>query len=210
MSQWRKLFNLAYVTTMTSQEEEELWRRFQNGNQQAFETIYTTYFSVLFHYGYHIAPNEELVKDCIQTLFIELWRSRRSLSHTTSVKFYLLKAMRRKVYYGLRKEERYATYRPGFDDNDMAFSPELELIRQQTDNHREESLRQAIDQLSNRQKEVITLLYIEGLSYPEISDMMSIKVRTVYNLVHTALESLRKYLNQPGSWMVLAVLIAKL
>lgn len=195
---------------MISQEEEELWRRFQDGSQQAFETIYTTYFSVLFQYGYHIAPNEELVKDCIQTLFVELWRSRRSLSHTTSVKFYLLKAMRRKVYYGLRKEEQYAAYIPGFDDDGMAFSPELELISQQTEVHRQELLRQAIDQLSHRQKEAITLLYIEGLSYPEISSMMSIKVRTVYNLVHTALESLRKHLNQPGSWMVLALFVAKL
>ncbi|GAB3723106.1 RNA polymerase sigma factor [Spirosoma lituiforme] len=195
---------------MTSQEEEDLWRRFRDDNQQAFETIYTTYFSVLFHYGYHIAPNEELVKDCIQTLFVELWRSRRSLSQTTSVKFYLLKAMRRKVYHSLRKEEQYTTYIPGSDENDTAFSPELELINQQADAHQQEMLRQAIEQLSHRQKEAITLLYIEGLSYPEISDMMSIKIRTVYNLVHTALDSLRKHLNQPGSWMVLALLATRL
>ena len=142
---------------MTSQEEEDLWRRFRDDNQQAFETIYTTYFSVLFHYGYHIAPNEELVKDCIQTLFVELWRSRRSLSQTTSVKFYLLKAMRRKVYHSLRKEEQYTTYIPGSDENDTAFSPELELINQQADAHQQEMLRQAIEQLSHRQKEAITL-----------------------------------------------------
>lgn len=195
---------------MTSQEEEDLWRRFRDDNKQAFETIYTTYFSVLFHYGYHIAPNEELVKDCIQTLFVELWRSRRSLSQTTSVKFYLLKAMRRKVYHSLRKEEQYTTYIPSSDENDTAFSPELELISQQADAHQQEMLRQAIEQLSHRQKEAITLLYIEGLSYPEISDMMSIKIRTVYNLVHTALDSLRKHLNQPGSWMVLALLATRL
>ena len=195
---------------MTSQEEEDLWSRFQDDSQQAFETIYTTYFSVLFHYGYHIAPNEELVKDCIQTLFVELWRSRRTLSHTTSVKFYLLKAMRRKVYHSLRKEEQYTTYIPGSDDNHTTFSPELDLIRQQTDDHQQETLRQAIEHLSHRQKEAITLLYIEGLSYPEISDMMSIKVRTVYNLVHTALESLRRYLNQPGTLMVLALFVANL
>ena len=195
---------------MTSQEEEDLWRRFQDDSQQAFETIYTTYFSVLFHYGYHIAPNEELIKDCIQTLFVELWRSRRSLSHTTSVKFYLLKAMRRKVYHSLRKEEQYTTYVPGSDDNDTTFSPELDLISQQTTDQQQKTLRQAIEQLSHRQKEAITLLYIEGLSYPEISDMMSIKVRTVYNLVYTALESLRKHLSQPGSWVVLALFVANL
>ncbi|MFD2572686.1 RNA polymerase sigma factor [Spirosoma soli] len=190
-----------------SNPEEDLWRRFQEGSEQAFTTIYRSYYAILFKYGYHIAQDDELVKDCIQALFVELWKSRQTLSHTTSIKYYLLKAMRRKVYRMLRQEEQYTEYASDAETQDVNFSPELELITLQTTQLQQASLRQAIDQLSNRQKEAITLLYIEGLSYPEISDMMSIKIRTVYNLVHTALESLRKQLNQPGLWAVVAVLL---
>ncbi len=188
--------------------EEELWSRFQKDSKQAFETIYTSYFAILYHYGHHIITDEELVKDCIQTLFIELWKSRRTLSHTTSIKFYLLKAMRRKVYQSLRKESKYTTYVSDEDEADIAFSPELDLINQQTVYDQRIALHRAIGLLSHRQKEAITLLYIEELSYSEISSVMAIKVRTVYNLVHTALESLRKHLNQPGLWMVLAFAVA--
>ena len=193
---------------MTDREEQEVWRRFREGNEQAFTTIYTTYFQVLYRYGYHIARDEETVKDCIQSLFVELWRSRQNLSDTTSIRFYLLKAMRRKLYRSLRKEEMYIDFSPELDDAGMEFSPELALITQQTNQHQQEALRQAIDQLTRRQKEAITLLYIDGLSYMEVSGVMALQVRSVYNLIHTALESLRKHLNQPGVWIVLAVLSA--
>ncbi len=193
---------------MDNPEDEILWSHFQDGNQAAFATIYTTYFPVLYHYGYHIARDEELVNDCLQTLFVELWKSRRNLAATTSIKFYLLKAMRRQVYRAIRREDQYTTYQPETDDADVTFSPELEFIAAQTSLHQQQVLQEAINQLSTRQKEAITLLYIEGLSYSEISDMMSVKVRTVYNLVHTALESLRKQLNQPGLWAVLLALVA--
>ena len=192
---------------MNSPDDETLWRRFQDGNQQAFTTIYTTYFTILYQYGYHIAQDEDLVNDCIQTLFVELWKSRRNLAPTTSIKYYLLKAMRRKVYRAIYKEAQSVPYIAEADGDNVTFSPELDLIARQTTAQQQESLRRAIDQLSARQKEAITLLYIEGLSYAEASDLMAIKVRTVYNLIHTALESLRKHLNQPGLWAIMALFV---
>lgn len=171
----------------------------------------STYFFVLYAYGYHIAREEELVKDCIQVLFGELWKSRQNLKDTTSIKYYLLKAMRRKVYQAIRKKTAHLStdYLPDNYDFEISFSPEFDLIAEQTSTQQQEKLRQVINQLSNRQKEAITLLYIEDLSYPEISAIMSLKVRSVYNLVHTALEVLKKQLNRPGLWMVLAMLFAK-
>ncbi|MFD1816513.1 RNA polymerase sigma factor, sigma-70 family [Pseudarcicella hirudinis] len=189
-------------------DEEKLWRNFRDGDEKAFSLIYTRFFPVLYQYSYHIVREENIVKDCIQNLFVELWRSRSNLADTDSVKYYLLKAIRRKVYRAIQKESVYVEFMEGRDEKDVFFSPELELIISQTEAHHQEILKQAINQLSNRQKEAITLLYIEGLSYPQISDIMSLKVRSVYNLIHTALESLRKDLNQPGIWFLLTALLS--
>ncbi|MBB6002913.1 RNA polymerase sigma factor [Arcicella rosea] len=193
---------------MTKFEEDDvkLWIRFREGDNDAFTVIYNTYFKPLFHYGYHIAKDENLVKDCIHNLFVELWNSRSNLSDTTSIKFYLLRVMRRKVYRVLQKEGNYSDFLPDMETIDIVFSPELELISKQTEERQNNALQNAINQLSNRQKEAITLLYIEGLSYAEISEIMMLKVRSVYNLIHTALESLRKYLKQPGIWLFLSFL----
>lgn len=183
---------------MTAYTEDQLWQQFRAGDEQAFATLYTTYFPVLYGYGYHIAQDEELVKDCIQTLFIELWRSRRNLAETVAVKFYLLKAMRRHIYRAVRKQKPFLTTdtfpEPEFG-GDLTFSPEFDLIVEETTTHQQGQLRQAISQLTNRQKEAITLVYIEELSYAEVAELMSLQVRTVYNLIHMALEQLRKLLN---------------
>lgn len=185
---------------MTVPVEDELWQRFRAGDEQAFTAIYNTYFATLYRYGYHIASDDELVKDTIQTLFVELWRAHRTLSPTDSIKFYLLKAMRRQVYRAIRQQTPAPT---GTDTGDtLAFSPEFDFITLEVQQQQQAQLRQAIDQLSHRQKEAITLLYIDGLSYPEIADMMAVQVRTVYNLVYEALERLRRLLSQPGFWLL--------
>jgi len=180
--------------------EDELWQRFRSGDEQAFTDIYNAYFALLYRYGYHIAGDDDLVKDTIQTLFVELWRGRRNLSGTDSIKFYLLKAMRRQVYRAIRQQS------PALTDADateiLSFSPEFDFITLEVQQQQQAQLRQAIDQLSQRQKEAITLLYIDGLSYPEIADMMAVQVRTVYNLIYEALEKLRRLLTQPGFWLL--------
>lgn len=188
---------------MTVPAEDELWQRFRSGDEQAFTAIYNTYFATLYRYGYHIASDDELVKDTIQTLFIELWRAHRTLSPTDSIKFYLLKAMRRQVYRAIRQQS--TAFTDADAANGLSFSPEFEFITQEFQAQQQALLRQAIDQLSHRQKEAITLLYIDGLSYPEIADMMAVQVRTVYNLVYEALEKLRKLLTQPGFWLLTVI-----
>lgn len=187
---------------MIERTEEALWLAFREGSEDAFTALYHTYSTVLYQYSYRIVQDEELVKDCIQTLFIELWKSRQNLTNPTSIKFYLFKAIRRKLYHTLRRETPLLSIDPLTDsyDTEVDFSPEFNLIATEISAQQKQQIEQAINRLTNRQKEAITLLYIEGLSYAEISDIMTLKVRTVYNLVHAALENLRAYLNHPAVW----------
>ena len=50
----------------------------------------------------------------------------------------------------------------------------------------------AIEQLSNRQKEIIYLKFYNGLSYEEISAVTQLKYQSVRNLFSVALKELRK------------------
>ncbi|AUD06672.1 RNA polymerase sigma factor [Spirosoma pollinicola] len=181
---------------MDTSNEHELWQQFQAGDEKAFSTIYSTYFSILYQYGYHIVQDEELVKDCIQTLFIEIWRSRRNLATDVAIKFYLLKAMRRQVYLSIRRQAPFVSA-TAFDETNQvtqSVSYEFELIVQETAQQRQAQLQRAINQLTNRQKEAITLLYINELTHAEIAEIMTLKTRSVYNLIHEAMGNLRRQL----------------
>lgn len=52
---------------------------------------------MLYRYGFQYTKDKALIKDAIQDLFVELRQKRKRLSHTTSIKLYLYKSIRRKI-----------------------------------------------------------------------------------------------------------------
>ncbi|CAN5340240.1 hypothetical protein BH23BAC1_BH23BAC1_07280 [soil metagenome] len=64
--------------------ESDIWKAFRNGNKQALETIYRNNINELFIYGMKIKCHENLVKDCIQELFMNFGMARR-ISHLLPV-----------------------------------------------------------------------------------------------------------------------------
>ncbi len=86
------------VTHQAEIDDHRIWLKFRNGEEEAFSTIFRTYYSYLYHYGVKMAGGDkDTAKDCIQDMFISLWRTRETLGEVRSIRFYLLKAYRRKV-----------------------------------------------------------------------------------------------------------------
>lgn len=81
----------------SSLPDPALWQAFKQGDRVAFERIYEQHIQPLINYGYKITTDRNLIQDCIQDLFVELWESRERLTNTDSVRFYLLKALRNKL-----------------------------------------------------------------------------------------------------------------
>ncbi|HOA39566.1 MAG TPA: sigma factor-like helix-turn-helix DNA-binding protein, partial [Flavihumibacter sp.] len=54
----------------------------------------------------------------------------------------------------------------------------------------------AIDKLTKRQKQAISLRYFDNHSYTDIAAIMAISVDAVYNLVSKALDSIQKNLQK--------------
>lgn len=183
------------LTPCSSITDEQLWASFRHGDKQALENIYRTYSKVLFVYGMKIKRNRSLVKDCIQELFVELWKSRSRLSATNNIKFYLLKALKLKMHHQLKKESYLDTITEEADYTSplsISVSYEDSLIEAQTCQENRQKIRSMVRQLPNRQREIIHLLFFEGLSYEEISSIMHIHTQSVYTLVWKALSSLKK------------------
>jgi RNA polymerase sigma factor (sigma-70 family) len=171
-----------------------IWRAFKNGNPQAFDYIFETYLPTLCAYGNNITKDQGAVDDCIQDLFIELWNKKNILSDTDSIKYYLLKSLRRKIVRRLSVDKRYAG-QPLHQDDDHAgieFSAEFKIINEQTDQEQQLHLQQALNELSKRQREAIYLKFYQRLSYDEIASILNLNIKSAYNLIGKAIDSLRK------------------
>jgi RNA polymerase sigma factor (sigma-70 family) len=168
-----------------------LWESFKSGDREAFKQLFRRYYPSLFLYGYKITPDKELLEDCIQDLFTELWLS-SSKTTVQSVKAYLFKALQYKLLKGLQKRSRLLLGAEGHESPGFQVSPDNLLILREDQKANGEKVKTAIGQLSRRQQEIVYLRFFQDLSYEEIADIMDINYQVARNLLYQALKALRK------------------
>lgn len=169
-----------------------LWKQLKEGNKSALERIYSTYISSLLKYGRKFSRNDQVIEDCIQDLFIELWKNREGLGMTDSIQRYLLVALRRKVIKQLDRSKKWvADKEPTELDFDVEIAVDQKLIALEISSERAIQVKEAMKNLSKRQKEVIYLKYVSGLDYEDIGEVMDLNYQSVRNLVSKALKKLK-------------------
>ncbi len=177
----------------------KIWDSFRKGSQDSFAEIYLLYQHNLFNYGLRLISDVDLVKDTVHDVFVELWSKRNDLAEVSSVKYYLLSIMKHRLIDKLRKQSKYTLEKPQEDTYDFALelSAESNMILDETLKNQKQTILDALETLSNREKEVIYLRFYDGLSHDEIAQMLNITKKTAYNLLHTAISKLRKQLKPP-------------
>lgn len=170
--------------------DQSRWNDIRAGNEQAFSALFFRYSDQLLSYGYMIIQDRELIKDCIQELFLDVWRRQDSLPELEKVHYYLLKAFRRILLRRMKQDERrrydYLLNRELYDS-----SREDELVQEEADFQQCQYLADKVNALPNRQKEIIYLKYYEDLAYEEICEIMGIKHQAAWNLISRAIKTLR-------------------
>jgi len=183
------------VTSGTSPAltDSELWGLFKKGDEAAFKTIYFKNYPLLYQYALNISKDEHVSDDVIQDMFSSLWHTRRNLGVAVSIKAYLLSSLRRRVLLKLKQIRRKQvlalelfTFNP-----DIEFSPEMVMIREEGDFFKRSIVKEALNQLSKRQKEVIYLRFYQDIPYKEVAKVMGINYQSVLNYCQAALQVLR-------------------
>ena len=179
-----------------SLNEQELWDSFRNGCEDSYALIYQRYFHTLYSYGLKVCSEREIVKDCIQDLFIHIWKSRERLSTTTSIKFYLFRSLKTRLIDSFKFQQKHFQLSEYDLKQETVCSEELNIIVAQTSEAQMKRVLLALDKLTERQKESLKLKFYENLSSEEIGKRMSISVEGVYNLVSKALSNFSKNLSK--------------
>ena len=171
-----------------------LWNSFRNGDDHALSIIYKTHVQALFQYGSKLSPDKDFVMDCIHDLFVDMMHHRSTIGDTDNIRFYLIKSLKHKI---LRSLERHSKMNPV---NEYSFLLDAtfdeQLPERETNRHQRLRLRNAINKLPERQKEVIYLRYIMGFQNEEISQVMGISYQAVRNTLYKAIENLRKNISK--------------
>jgi len=178
--------------------ERELWKEFKKGKRTAFIFIYNRYFDRLYIYGHQFTRDSELVKDCIQEIFIDIDLTKKRLSNTDSIHFYLLKTLKSKLIKVLKKNRRnlLSAYQDSFEPFNIDLSIEQKIIDRQIDEEKMQKLKNAVNNLTHREREVIFYYYYENLTLDQIKQIMGFKsVKITRNLIYKAIKELRVILS---------------
>lgn len=176
--------------------ETKLWADIRNDEKQALAKLFCKYYEYLYNYGYKIVPGEEFIKDCIQDLFLTIWKSRKTINSADSVKSYLFISMRRTIFRKLRKQKARKIRNKKYLDVSFEdlFNMEDLMIHLETQNEHKKKLIVAIDSLGKKQKEAIYLKFYEGFSSNEIAAIMGIKRQSVYNHISEGVQKLKEFI----------------
>jgi len=175
--------------------DAELWDTFKQGDEAAFVDIYKTYVNILYNYGVKFCGDGELVKDCLQDFFIYLRKNRETLGHTTSIKFYLFKSFRRRVvdYIQARKSELEKNQLVSGFQLQIEVSHEVKFIDSQLQEQQLLKLTNAIDALTEKEREAVFYYFYEGLSYQDIAEIMNFShIASARRLIYRALSNIKE------------------
>jgi RNA polymerase sigma factor (sigma-70 family) len=175
------------------QSDKKIWADFKSGDKKATSNIYHENIQLLYRYGKKLTTDDDLIKDKIQELFYDLIRTRENLGSTDNIRFYLIKALRRRIFSELKKKSLFVE--PADNENDCFMaSCEEELIEMENDRYRDEMVKKAVKMLSPRKREILFYRYSCNFEYNQICEIMNIEYDTARKLVFRGLSSLKEYL----------------
>jgi len=183
--------------------------KLKGGNKKSLRTLFLRYYDSLFSYGLTVTSKEEVIEDCLQDLFYQLWDQRDNLSHVKKVKGYLWVSFRRRLMKKLKKRNHKNRSAVSLTNGmKKGISVEKAFITDEQTTYIHKKLAQICAELTQREREVLFLKYYEGMSYSEIEQILDLEYQTVRNYMYRAIERLRKIFDREGIKIALFLSLA--
>ncbi|MCF8225614.1 MAG: RNA polymerase sigma-70 factor [Bacteroidales bacterium] len=164
-------------------------RRIGNGDIQAFEDLFHTYYPGMCSYAESLVKKQEVAEEITQDVFYNIWKNKGELKITISVQNYLYRSVFNNSMMHLRKIRKELS----LDDQWAANT--LRAEEQTTDGIDVRELNAIIvytlQRLPARTQEIFNMSRFEGLKYQEIATRLSISIKTVEANMGKALKALR-------------------
>lgn len=162
-----------------NEEDFQLLDHIKKDDPLALKALFIKYYNPLCYFSFQIVKSTELAEETVSDVFAELWIKRSKIIIQFSFKSYLYTAVRNRSINYYKQEKRLAEpLKPN----------QLHLITSQTETDQlvnQQDLEKQIEELLNQLPEKRGLIFrmnkIDGLSYQEIADILSISIHTVQN-----------------------------
>lgn len=145
----------------------------------------------LFRYALSFIKNRAESEDIVQEVFMKIWQKRQDLDQVQNIEAWSM-TMTRNLTLDKLKSKRLDFNNLNPAENAVSTDSGPDLLLEQSETMI--GIRNMIDSLNEKQKQVIILRDVEGYTYQEIGDIMGIDQNLVKVTLFRARENVRKKL----------------
>ena len=159
--------------------DEEIVRMVQSGKIELFGILVKRYQEKMLRYGRKFLFNHNDIEDLVQEIFIKAYTNIQSFDASRKFSAWLYRIAHNEFINAIKKKGKEPL--PFFDlDILWPHSVSKESADKET-NQRElrQMMKQCLDKLSPKYRELLVLYYFEELTYREIADVLHIPIATV-------------------------------
>ncbi|TDD95030.1 sigma-70 family RNA polymerase sigma factor [Flavobacterium cellulosilyticum] len=175
--------------------DDYLFQQIRNGQQEAMELFFNRYYTRLCRFGLGYESDYCLVEEKVADVFIELWNNRNTLDKIRNPKSYIYVVVKN----SLKKVQKFELFHQQIDETkaiDSISTPSIEeeIIDNEQKEFNKNMIREILDIIPKKSRQVFELSRIDGLKYKEISEILNITPKTVENHIGLALKYISKAL----------------
>jgi len=174
------------MNSTSSRTDLDLIQAVKANDQKAYRELFNRYYKYLLVTAYNYVPDQNLVRDFAQDVFLEIWNKRNTLT-INNVKPYLRRSVINKALNHIKAQ------RIDFEE-DQSNLDSMEKASAQANlefNELQDAINHAIDGLPERCRIVFSMRRFDELSLKEIAAKLDISPKTVENQLTKAMKVLR-------------------
>lgn len=171
---------------------------------QVFQQEFHRYYEPLCQYAFTLLKEQHPCEDIVQDIFLHVWEKKQNLVGEESLRFYLYTAVRNNCITYLQKSRKSVV--TGLTGHESASSPTVLYNAEKAEIDFANLLKEALDRLPPKCREVFVLSRMSRLTYQQIADTLGISVKTVENQMGKALKILRTFIKEKqvyvSGWLI--------
>lgn len=186
-------------------DEKLLLEYRDHGDRSAFEELVRRYEKELYGYLRHYLGDAQMAEDVFQQTFLQVHLKCGQFECERKLRPWLYAVATNQAIDFQRRSGRHRTVSldqriGGTEENesgllvDLFDSPGRSPAKESQSSEEREAVRRAVAELPEQMRQVVMLVYFQGLKYREAADVLSIPVGTVKSRIHAAIEKLTESL----------------
>ena len=169
-------------------DSDDIFIGLKRRDEAALSVLFDTYYEKLYLFAEKYIYDSDKAHDIVQDVFLKIWENAERLELTSSIQHYLFASVRNGCLNYLkslqiedRNNRKYAEAYIESQNVDMVDDEEL-LAR----------VRQVLDELPEKCREVCLLRFVEGYKYAESAARLDMNENTVKAQLHRGMERLKQ------------------